>query len=87
MSPMIYPPGNFARGLIAVAVIQCIVVIPQFQFIFLGLLDRASHFPADAHRVGISNFWRLGRFVQLVVIIGLGRRHTLLPQTQRMKDD
>src|SRR5207253_7708138 len=43
VSALIYPAAVILLAVAAIAVIM-IVVIPQFQSIFLGLLARASHF-------------------------------------------
>jgi type IV pilus assembly protein PilC len=72
MSAMIYPAAVILLAIIAVAVIM-IVVIPQFQSIFLGLLGPGEPLPLPTRIVvGISNFlagW--GGLCTLVVIIGL----------------
>ncbi len=72
MSAMIYPAAVILLAIIAVAVIM-IVVIPQFQSIFLGLLGPGEPLPLPTRIVvGISNFlagW--GGLCTLVVIIGI----------------
>src|SRR5467141_1768948 len=72
MSAMIYPAAVILLAIIAVAVIM-IVVIPQFQSIFLGLLGPGEPLPLPTRIVvGISNFlagW--GGLCTLVVIIGV----------------
>src|SRR5260370_28376174 len=71
MSAMIYPAAVILLAIIAVAVIM-IVVIPQFQNIFLGLLGPGEPLPLPTRIVvGISSFlagW--GGLVILVAIIG-----------------
>lgn len=72
VSAMIYPAAVIFLAIVAVAVIM-IVVIPQFQNIFLGLLGPGEPLPLPTRIVvGISNFlagW--GGLCILVVIIGL----------------
>jgi type IV pilus assembly protein PilC len=72
MSAMIYPVAVILMAVCAVAVIM-IVVIPQFQSIFLGLLGPGEPLPLPTRIVvGISNFlagW--GGLCTLVVIIGI----------------
>ena len=72
ISAMIYPAAVIVLAIAAVAVIM-IVVIPQFQSIFLGLLGPGEPLPLPTRIVvGISNFlagW--GGLCMLVVIIGL----------------
>src|SRR6266436_8052754 len=72
VSAMIYPVAVILLAIVAVAVIM-IVVIPQFQTIFLGLLGPGEPLPLPTRIVvGISNFlagW--GGLCLLVVIIGL----------------
>jgi type IV pilus assembly protein PilC len=72
VSAMIYPAAVILLAIVAVAVIM-IVVIPQFQSIFLGLLGPGEPLPLPTRIVvGISNFlagW--GGLCALVVIIGL----------------
>ena len=71
VSAMIYPVAVIVIACIAVAVIM-IVVIPQFQNIFLGLLGPGEQLPLPTRIVvGISNFlagW--GGLGMLVAIIG-----------------
>src|SRR5467141_1026247 len=71
VSALIYPAAVILLAIIAVAVIM-IVVIPQFQNIFLGLLGPGGQLPLPTRIVvGISNFlagW--GGLCTLVVIIG-----------------
>src|SRR5712675_865854 len=71
ISAMIYPTAVIGMAIAAVAVIM-IVVIPQFQNIFLGLLGPGEQLPLPTRIVvGISNFlagW--GGLSTLVVIIG-----------------
>ena len=71
ISAMIYPAAVILLAVVAVAVIM-IVVIPQFQQIFLGLLGPGEQLPLPTRIVvGISNFlasW--GGLALLLVIIG-----------------
>jgi type IV pilus assembly protein PilC len=71
MSAMIYPVAVILMAIAAVAVIM-IVVIPQFQNIFMGLLGPGEPLPLPTRIVvGISNFlagW--GGLAILVFIIG-----------------
>ncbi|HEY6806952.1 MAG TPA: type II secretion system F family protein [Pyrinomonadaceae bacterium] len=71
ISAMIYPVAVILLAIVAVAVIM-IVVIPQFQNIFLGLLGPGEQLPLPTRIVvGISNFlagW--GGLSMLAVIIG-----------------
>src|SRR5436190_16628497 len=71
ISAMIYPAAVILMAVAAVAVIM-IVVIPQFQNIFLGLLGPGEQLPLPTRIVvGISSFlasW--GGLVILVAIIG-----------------
>jgi type IV pilus assembly protein PilC len=71
LSAMIYPVAVILLAIVAVAVIM-IVVIPQFQNIFLGLLGPGEQLPLPTRIVvGISNFlagW--GGLSMLAVIIG-----------------
>src|SRR5262245_52037449 len=73
VSALIYPVAVILLAIIAVAVIM-IVVIPQFQSIFLGLLGPGEPLPLPTRIVvGISNFlagW--GGLSILVVVIGAG---------------
>lgn len=73
ISALIYPAAVIFLAIAAVAVIM-IVVIPQFQQIFLGLLGPGEPLPLPTRIVvGISNFlagW--GGLSILVVLIGLG---------------
>src|SRR5215467_8602166 len=70
VSAMIYPAAVVLLAIVAVAVIM-IVVIPQFQSIFLGLLGPGEQLPLPTRIVvGISNFlagW--GGLSILVVVI------------------
>jgi type IV pilus assembly protein PilC len=72
ISAMIYPAAVIVLAIAAVAVIM-VVVIPQFQNIFMGLLGPGEPLPLPTRIVvGISNFlagW--GGLAILVVIIGL----------------
>src|SRR6185369_2587771 len=72
ISAMIYPAAVILLAIAAVAVIM-IVVIPQFQNIFLGLLGPGEQLPLPTRIVvGISNFlagW--GGLAMLVTIIGV----------------
>lgn len=72
VSALIYPAAVILLAIVAIAVIM-IVVIPQFQNIFLGLLGPGEPLPLPTRIVvGISNFlagW--GGLALLVVIIGL----------------
>ena len=73
VSALIYPTAVILLAIVAVAVIM-IVVIPQFQTIFLGLLGPGEPLPLPTRIVvGISNFlagW--GGLSVLVVAIGTG---------------
>jgi type IV pilus assembly protein PilC len=73
ISAMIYPTAVILLAIVAVAVIM-IVVIPQFQNIFLGLLGPGEQLPLPTRIVvGISNFlagW--GGLVILASVIGIG---------------
>ena len=73
VSALIYPAAVILLAVAAIAVIM-IVVIPQFQSIFLGLLGPGEPLPLPTRIVvGISNFlagW--GGLSILVVLIGLG---------------
>src|SRR5437867_7894271 len=72
VSAMIYPAAVILLAIVAVAVIM-VVVIPQFQNIFLGLLGPGEALPLPTRIVvGISNFlagW--GGLCMLVLIIGI----------------
>jgi type IV pilus assembly protein PilC len=72
VSAMIYPAAVVLLAIAAVAVIM-VVVIPQFQNIFLGLLGPGELLPLPTRIVvGISNFlagW--GGLTVLIVIIGI----------------
>jgi type IV pilus assembly protein PilC len=72
ISAMIYPAAVVLLAIVAVAVIM-IVVIPQFQNIFLGLLGPGEQLPLPTRIVvGISNFlasW--GGLAILLVVIGI----------------
>jgi type IV pilus assembly protein PilC len=71
-SALIYPAAVILLAVVAIAVIM-IVVIPQFQNIFLGLLGPGEPLPLPTRMVvGFSNFlagW--GGLCLLVVIIGI----------------
>jgi type IV pilus assembly protein PilC len=73
ISAMIYPVAVILLAICAVAVIM-IVVIPQFQNIFMGLLGPGEQLPLPTRIVvGISNFlagW--GGLVILATVIGTG---------------
>lgn len=73
ISAMIYPSAVILLAIVAVAVIM-IVVIPQFQQIFLGLLGPGEPLPLPTRIVvGISNFlagW--GGLAILLSVIGIG---------------
>src|SRR5918994_3798536 len=73
ISAMIYPTAVIVLAIAAVAVIM-IVVIPQFQNIFLGLLGPGEQLPLPTRIVvGMSNFlasW--GGLVVLAAVIGIG---------------
>ncbi len=73
ISAMIYPAAVIVLAIAAVTVIM-IVVIPQFQNIFMGLLGPGEQLPLPTRIVvGISNFlagW--GGLVILATIIGTG---------------
>ena len=73
ISAMIYPTAVILLAIAAVAVIM-IVVIPQFQNIFLGLLGPGEQLPLPTRIVvGFSDFlagW--GGLVILVSLIGIG---------------
>jgi len=72
ISAMIYPAAVVLLAIAAVAVIM-IVVIPQFQNIFMGLLGPGEQLPLPTRIVvGISNFlasW--GGLAILLVVIGI----------------
>jgi type IV pilus assembly protein PilC len=72
ISAMIYPSAVILLAIVAVAVIM-VVVIPQFQMIFMGLLGPGEQLPLPTRIVvGISNFlagW--GGLVILVSVIAL----------------
>src|SRR3954453_23875806 len=72
ISALIYPSAVVLMAVIAVAVIM-VVVIPQFQNIFLGLLGPGELLPLPTRIVvGISNFlagW--GGLVILATIVGI----------------
>jgi len=71
-SALIYPAAVILLAIVAIAVIM-IVVIPQFQNIFLGLLGPGEPLPLPTRLVvGFSNFlagW--GGLCLLVVIVGI----------------
>src|SRR5829696_5429930 len=73
ISAMIYPAAVILLAIVAVAVIM-VVVIPQFQSIFLGLLGPGEQLPLPTRIVvGISNFlagW--GGLIILASVIGSG---------------
>jgi type IV pilus assembly protein PilC len=73
ISAMIYPSAVIVLAVVAVAVIM-VVVIPQFENIFMGLLGPGEQLPLPTRIVvGISNFlagW--GGLVILVSLIGAG---------------
>ena len=73
VSALIYPAAVILLAVAAIAVIM-IVVIPQFQSIFLGLLGPGEPLPLPTRIVvGFSNFlagW--GGLSILIVLIGLG---------------
>ncbi len=73
VSAMIYPAAVIVLAIAAIAVIM-VVVIPQFQNIFLGLLGPGEQLPLPTRIVtGISSFlagW--GGLVILIVIIASG---------------
>src|SRR5256714_3481287 len=72
ISAMIYPVAVILLAIVAVAVIM-VVVIPQFQNIFLGLLGPGEQLPLPTRIVvGFSNFlagW--GGLVILATVIGV----------------
>ncbi len=72
MSAMIYPAAVVGMAIAAIAVIM-VVVIPQFQQIFLGLLGPGEQLPLPTRIVvGISDFlagW--GGLVILATVIGI----------------
>jgi type IV pilus assembly protein PilC len=69
ISAMIYPAAVIGMAIAAVAVIM-IVVIPQFQNIFLGLLGPGEQLPLPTRIVvGISNF--LASWGGLSVLVGI----------------
>ena len=77
ISAMIYPAAVILMAIIAVAVIM-IVVIPQFQQIFLGLLGPGEPLPLPTRIVvGISNFlagWGGAAILLAVIGTALGIR-------------
>ena len=84
---MIYPSAVVLLAIAAVAVIM-VVVIPQFQQIFIGLLGPGEQLPLPTRIVvGISDFRRLGR----IGYPGLRYRHcsgnSLLLQNNKRKKD
>ena len=88
ISAMIYPAAVIVLAIVAVAVIM-VVVIPQFQNIFLGLLGPGEQLPLPTRIVvGISNFlagW--GGLCILVVIIAVAVGDSLLLQdAERQKE-
>jgi type IV pilus assembly protein PilC len=69
VSAMIYPAAVIVMAIGAVAVIM-VVVIPQFEQIFLGLLGPGEQLPLPTRIVvGISNF--LAGWGGLVILVGL----------------
>jgi type IV pilus assembly protein PilC len=69
ISAMIYPTAVILLAIVAVAVIM-IVVIPQFQQIFLGLLGPGEQLPLPTRIVvGISNF--LGGWGGLAILLSV----------------
>jgi type IV pilus assembly protein PilC len=69
ISALIYPTAVIGMAIAAVAVIM-IVVIPQFQNIFLGLLGPGEQLPLPTRIVvGISNF--LASWGGLAVLVGI----------------
>jgi type IV pilus assembly protein PilC len=69
ISAMIYPTAVIVMAIAAVAVIM-VVVIPQFEQIFLGLLGPGEQLPLPTRIVvGISNF--LAGWGGLVILVGL----------------
>jgi type IV pilus assembly protein PilC len=69
ISAMIYPAAVIVLAVAAVAVIM-VVVIPQFQQIFLGLLGPGEQLPLPTRIVvGISNF--LAGWGGLVILLGI----------------
>ena len=69
ISAMIYPTAVVLLAVIAVAVIM-VVVIPQFQMIFMGLLGPGEQLPLPTRIVvGISNF--LAGWGGLVILISV----------------
>ena len=69
ISAMIYPAAVIVMAIGAVAVIM-VVVIPQFEQIFLGLLGPGEQLPLPTRIVvGISNF--LAGWGGLVILVGL----------------
>ena len=73
ISAMIYPSAVILLAIVAVAVIM-VVVIPQFQNIFLGLLGPGEQLPLPTRIVvGVSNFlagW--GGLIILASVISIG---------------
>jgi type IV pilus assembly protein PilC len=69
ISAMIYPAAVIVMAIAAVAVIM-VVVIPQFEQIFLGLLGPGEQLPLPTRIVvGISNF--LAGWGGLVILVGI----------------
>src|SRR5437870_9349692 len=69
VSAMIYPAAVILLAIVAVAVIM-VVVIPQFQNIFLGLLGPGEALPLPTRIVtGISSF--LAGWGGLVILVGI----------------
>lgn len=69
ISAMIYPAAVIVLAVAAVAVIM-VVVIPQFQQIFLGLLGPGEQLPLPTRIVvGISNF--LAGWGGLIILLGI----------------
>src|SRR5215203_4875160 len=70
ISALIYPAAVILMAIVAVAVIM-VVVIPQFQNIFLGLLGPGEQLPLPTRIVvGISNF--MAGWGGLAILLGIG---------------
>src|SRR4029434_10748951 len=90
ISAMIYPTAVIVLAFVAVAVIM-VVVIPQFQQIFLGLLGPGEQLPLPTRIVvGVSDFLAgIGGLVILGAIIGAGvgfRAYYKTPKGRRVVD-
>ena len=90
ISAMIYPTAVILLAVVAVAVIM-IVVIPQFQQIFLGLLGPGEQLPLPTRIVvGISNFlggWGgLGILLSVIAIVVTVRFYYRTPNGRRNID-